>query len=76
MVVLSSILILCSVALISLSILPFFMQRIESWRASKEVIVAQHMDQMFYYDRSPKSIVQLYFILPIILGVAGYFFRS
>ena len=74
MVVLSSILILCSVALISLSILPFFMQRIESWRASKEVIVAQHMDQMFYYDRSPKSIVQLYFILPIILGVAGYFF--
>ena len=74
MIVLSSILILCSVVLISLSVLPFLMQRMESWWAGREVVVAQHMDQMFYYDRSPKSIVRLYFILPVILGLIGYFF--
>lgn len=72
MFLLLSILILCSVVLISLSLLPIVMRKIQSWQQKKEAVVAKEMDKMFY-DKSPKGIVMLYFILPLILGVGGYF---
>ena len=75
MIILLSILILCSVVLISLSIFPFFMKRADSWRATQEAELAKKMDDMFY-DKSPKGIAQLHFILPIIFGLAGYFFTQ
>ena len=70
MVLLLSIVILCSIILLSLSILPFFMQKIQSWQQKQEVIVAKEMDKMFY-DKSPKRIVMLYYILPFFLGLSG-----
>lgn len=70
--ILLSIVILSSVILLTLSIFPFFMKQAESWQADKEVIVAKHMDQMFY-DKNPKSILRLYFILPLVLALGGYF---
>ena len=48
MVLLLSIIILCSIVLLSLSILPFFMQKIQSWQQKQEVMVAKEMDKMFY----------------------------
>lgn len=66
-----SILILCSVVLIVLSIFPAIMQKIQSWQQKKEAIVAKEMDKMFYH-KSPKSIVMLYFILPIILSMGAF----
>ena len=72
MIILLSILILCSVILVSLSVLPVVMQKIRYWQIKKEAVVAKEMDKMFY-DKSPKSIVMLYFILPSILGLGGYF---
>ncbi len=72
MIILLSIVIIAAVALIALSIVPFFLGFIEGWRKKKEAKVAQQMDQMFY-DKGPKSIVQLYLILPIVFGAAGYF---
>lgn len=76
MVLLLSIVILCSVILLSLSILPFFMQKIQSWQQKQEVLVAKEMDKMFY-DRSPKKIVMLYYILPFVFGLGCYiFFQS
>ena len=71
MVLLLNILILCSVVLISLSLLPVIMQKIQSWQYKKETAVAKEMDKMFY-DKSPKNIVMLYFILPLIFGAGGY----
>ena len=71
MVILLSVLILCSVILINLSILPFFMKRFESWRSEKEAKVAQQMDQMFF-NRNPAGITRLYFILPFVLGFGAY----
>ena len=73
MVFLLSIVILCSIILLSLSILPFFMQKIQSWQQKQEVIVAKEMDKMFY-DKSPKRIVMLYYILPVVLGLSGLIF--
>lgn len=72
MIILLSILILCSIILIVLSLLPLLMQRIQSWQKKQEVIVAKEMDKMFF-DKNPKSIVMLYFILPIIFGLTGFF---
>lgn len=71
MVFLLNILILCSVVLISFSLLPFFVRKMQSWQQKKEVVFAKEMDKMFY-DKSPKNIVMLYFILPLIFGPAGY----
>jgi tight adherence protein B len=73
MVILLSILILCSVILISFSLLPVIMRNIQSWQEKKEVVLAKEMDDMFY-DKSPKNIVMLYYILPLIFGVGGYIF--
>ncbi|MDD5500972.1 MAG: type II secretion system F family protein [Candidatus Omnitrophica bacterium] len=71
MIILLSLLILCSVILISFSLLPFFVQKIQSWQYQKEAVLAKEMDKMFY-DKSPKSIVMLYYVLPFVFGGAGY----
>ncbi|MCX5693769.1 MAG: type II secretion system F family protein [Candidatus Omnitrophica bacterium] len=71
MIVLLLILILCSVVLISFSLLPAVVQKIQTWQQQKEVVLAKEMDKMFY-DKSPKNIVMLYYILPLIFGVGGY----
>jgi len=70
MVLLLSIVILCSIILLSLSFLPFLMQQIQSWQQKQEVKVAKEMDKMFY-DKNPKQIVMLYYILPLVLGFIG-----
>ena len=71
MIILLSIVILCSVVLLALSLLPVVMQRIQAWQQKQEVVVAEEMDKMFY-DKNPKNIVMLYFILPVLFGLAGY----
>jgi len=73
MVVLLNILVLCSVILISFSLLPVIVQKLQSWQSQKEVVFAKEMDQMFY-DKSPKNIVMLYFILPLVFGIGGIVF--
>ena len=73
MSILLFILILSSVILISLSVLPIIMQKIQFWQKKQEVVVAKEMDAMFY-DKSPKNIVMLYFILPLIFGIAAQVF--
>ncbi len=72
MIFLLNILVLCSVILISFSLLPVIVQKLQSWQSQQEVVFAKEMDKMFY-DKSPKNIVMLYFVLPLIFGPAGYF---
>ncbi|MDD5130702.1 MAG: type II secretion system F family protein [Candidatus Omnitrophica bacterium] len=73
MILLLFILILCSIILISFSLLPVIVQKIQSWQQQKEVVLAKEMDEMFY-DKSPKNIVMLYYILPLAFGIGGYVF--
>jgi tight adherence protein B len=49
------------------------MQKIQTWQQQKEVTLAKEMDKMFY-DKSPKNIVMLYYILPLVFGLGGYIF--
>jgi len=72
MIILLNLLILCSVVLIAVSLLPMLVQKIQSWQLKQEAAVAKEMDKMFY-DKSPKNIVMLYFILPLLFGMGGYF---
>jgi len=73
MVFLISIVILCSIILLALSFLPVIMQKIQTWQQKQEMAVAKEMDKMFY-DKSPKRIVMLYYILPFFLGLSGLIF--
>ena len=71
MIILLYLLILGSVVLIAISISPLFLKRMEAWRAKREANVAKQMDQMFY-EKSPNAIARLYFIFPLLFGIAGY----
>lgn len=73
MILLLSIAILCSITLLSLSFLPMVMQKIQSWQRKQEALVASEMDKMFY-DKNPKRIAMLYYILPIVFSLSGYLF--
>ncbi len=73
MIILLFILILASVVLLALGFLPIIMEKVQIWQKKKEIVVAKEMDKMFY-DKSPKNIVMLYFILPIILGLGAQIF--
>ncbi|MCX5706981.1 MAG: hypothetical protein NTW13_04935, partial [Candidatus Omnitrophica bacterium] len=66
-----SILILGSVVLIAYSLLPQFLNKAKNWQKDEERKVAKEMDAMFY-DKSPRKIVLLYFILPEIFGIAAF----
>ena len=73
MIILLNILVLCSIILISIGFLPIIMQKILLWKQKKEDVFSKELDNMFY-DKNPKSIVMLYFILPWLLGIGGYLF--
>jgi len=73
MVLLLGIVILCSIILLSLSLLPVVMQKAQSWQQKQEVMVAREMDKIFY-DQNPKVIVMLYPILPVVFGLSGLIF--
>lgn len=70
MVILVSILILSAVTLITLSLLPVVMQKLQHLQRKQEIILSKEMDKM--YEDNPKNIAMLYYILPIVLGVGGY----
>ena len=74
MIILVSILILGAVILITLSVLPAIMQRLQHLQRKQEIVLAKEMDKM--YEDNPKNIAMLYYILPIVLGVGGYFLLS
>ncbi|MBN2831607.1 MAG: type II secretion system F family protein [Candidatus Omnitrophica bacterium] len=64
--------VLGAVVLITYSIFPYFLDKMKVWQEKQERVVAKEMDNMFY-DKNPKNLTCLYFILPFVLGIAGYF---
>jgi tight adherence protein B len=71
MIVLLSIIILLAAVLVTVGLLPIFLKIADAWALTKEAKFNRQMDQMFY-TKSAKGIVRLYFILPVILGLAGF----
>jgi tight adherence protein B len=44
----------------------------KAWQEEKEKTIEKKLDDMFYYDKSPRRIIMLYYILPPVLGIAGF----
>ena len=63
-------LITAAVILLSMAIFPTMIEGADKWRQKKEKFVEKELDKMFY-DKSPKRIMQLYFILPPVLAGAA-----
>ncbi|MFA6217561.1 MAG: type II secretion system F family protein [Candidatus Omnitrophota bacterium] len=69
-------LIIASIMLIIFGTMPTFFDKMKIWSENKEKNMEIEMDRLFYYDKSPKQIMRLYFILPPILGAAGFIFTQ
>lgn len=65
-------LIISSVLLITIATAPKAEDKLRTWQAQKEKVVEKELDNLFYYDKNPKRIIKLYFILPPIFAVVGY----
>jgi len=59
-----------SIVLFCLAVIPLVQEIIVSLEKKKEKTVAVEFDRLFY-DKSPKEIIRLYFILPPLLGLLG-----
>lgn len=71
MFLLIALLMVSSITLITLTILPIFIDRLKFWQKKKEEKLAIQLDSLFY-DKSPKQIIKLYFILPPLLGLGVF----
>jgi len=70
MFLLIALLIVVSIFLILFVAVPIFMEKLAFWQTSKEKKIEAQLDNLFY-DKNPKQLVKLYFILPPILAVIG-----
>lgn len=61
-----------AICLLSAVILPLMDKRRMTWQGKQEKAIAKELDKMFYYDKSPRQIVQLYYILPPLLALIGF----
>jgi len=59
-----------SIVLFCLAVIPLVQEIIVSLEKKKEKSMAVELDRLFY-DKSPKEIIRLYFILPPLLGLLG-----
>ena len=51
-------------------------ERRQTWHVKQEHIIEKQLDNMFYYEKSPKEIIRLYYILPPVLGAIGWAFSQ
>lgn len=72
MFLLIALLILVSVSLVVISLTPQLHNALTNWQEKKEKTLTKQLDEL-YYDKSPKEVMRLYFILPPGLGLVAYF---
>lgn len=65
-----ALLIIGSVVSLFMVISPIAETAFLSWRQKKEVKIAAQFDELFY-DKSPRRLTQMYYILPVAFGAAG-----
>ena len=67
-------LVIGSIVLLTLVFAPSLEEKVKGWRIKKEKAVEKQLDNLFSYDKSPRSIVRFFYILPPVLGVVGFVF--
>jgi len=63
-----------SLCLISLAIVPWADDLRRMWQAKEEKVIQKEMDNTFYYNRTPRQVVRLYYLLPPILAAIAFIF--
>lgn len=64
------VLVIGSVTLLAMTFIPWGHYKLTTWHEKKERTVEKQLDDMFY-DKSPKKIIHLYYILPPVLGIGS-----
>lgn len=57
-----------SLILLGTALIPFLTDKLQNWQKKKEKFLEKELDKTFY-NKGPKEILRLYFILPPILGL-------
>jgi tight adherence protein B len=65
-------LVAASIVLLTMATAPKVEDKAKAWQEEKEKVIEKKLDDMFYYDKSPRRIIMLYYILPPVLGLAGF----
>lgn len=73
MILIIAVLILASILLILFGLVPLVMSRVMYWQAQKEKKLEAQLDKLFY-EKNPKELMRLYFILPPVFGVVALIF--
>lgn len=60
-----------SIYLVALVAFPLLDEKRKAWHTKKEQFIEKELNKMFYYQKSPKEIMRLYYILPPVLGGLG-----
>jgi tight adherence protein B len=71
MLLLVILLVAAATVLLSLALFPHVAQLMQKWQKKQEQIVGEKLEESFS-DKNPRQIARLYFILPAILGLAGF----
>ncbi|MFZ2938452.1 MAG: type II secretion system F family protein [Candidatus Omnitrophota bacterium] len=70
-------LVIAAIMLLTFVFAPSLEGRFKGWKIKKEKDVEKQLDDLFSYNKSPRSIVMTVFIFPPILGLAAFLvFRS
>jgi len=75
MFVLIALFITSAILLISYALIPLIIGKMKAWEDKKEKSVSQELDKMFY-DKNPRNMVRLYFVLPPVLAGLIFFFSK
>ncbi|MBU1998967.1 MAG: type II secretion system F family protein [Candidatus Omnitrophota bacterium] len=64
-----------AIIFLSVVIFPLLEARLKIWQHQKEKVISKELDSLFF-ERNPKNIMRLYFILPPVLGLGFYVFTN
>lgn len=71
MFLLIALLVVSSICMLTATIIPYLEERLNIWHSRKEKIVEKKLDELFY-DKSPKRVMRLYYIVPPLLAIIGF----
>ncbi len=63
-----------SIYLVVMVVVPLLEEKRKTWHTKKEQTIEEELDKTFSYNKSPKEIIRLYYILPPILGILVWVF--
>lgn len=75
MILVIALLFSASLLLLGMSLVPLLADRLRRWREKKEAFLTRELDKTFY-NKSPKELLRLYFILPPLLGFIAFVVTS